>query len=127
MSSTDFHKIIQDHVRLQDNITIVDDIEQFKIDTVKDGVIMVWVNWSIGYLNCKYSIEYLQDKNYQGQIFIIDTDSIQADTRKNIFNSKLHGWGEIFLIKHGQIIESFLGKESSVAFKTYIDKLADTL
>jgi hypothetical protein len=122
----DFHKIIQDHVRLQDNITIVDDIQQLKIGDIKDGVIMVWVNWSIGYLNCKYSIEYLQSKNYQGQIYIVDTDSIQADTRKNIFKSKLNGWGEIFVIKSGQITDSFVGKESFVAFKTYVDKIAGT-
>jgi len=126
MNTTGFHKIVQDHVPLHDNITIVEDVEQFKIDDIENGVIMVWVNWSVGYLNCKYSIECLQDKKYSGQIFIIDIDTIQADFQKTVLKSRLNGWGEIFLIKNGQVIESFLGKESSIAFKTYIDKYADT-
>ena len=119
--------MVQSHIRLQNNISIVDDIGQFKIDIVKDGIIMIWVNWSIGYLNCKYSIQYLQDKKYQGEIYIMDTDSIQADFQKNVLKSKLHGWGEIFVIKDGQVTESFLGKESSIAFRTCIEKLVDTL
>ena len=126
MDNSDFHKTVQKHVRLQNNVTIVDDINQFNIQQVKDGVITIWVNWSIGYLNCKYSIEYLHDKNYQGHIYIIDTDLIQADFQKNVLKSRINGWGEIFVIKNGQVIESFLGKESSVAFKIYLDKHTDS-
>lgn len=85
------------------------------------------MTWSPGFLNCVNAIKLLQDKNYLGQIIIIDNDSVPTDFQKKTFGRvALHGWGEIFEIKDGQVVKEFIGKESSINFKLQQDKYADT-
>ena len=73
-------------------------------------------------MNCIRAIQYLHDQNYQGSIYVIDIDEIiTAESQIHLFGHVLHGWGEVFIIKQGVIVEEFLGKESIAQFKTRCD------
>jgi hypothetical protein len=88
-------------------------------------VLTVWPEWSPhGFINCMLTIQYLYDRNYQGNIYVIDIDDIiAAESQIHLFGHVLHGWGEVFIIKQGVVIEEFLGKESFAQFKARYESL----
>ncbi|KKP52845.1 MAG: hypothetical protein UR43_C0010G0036 [candidate division TM6 bacterium GW2011_GWF2_33_332] len=123
MTLEDLKENIQKYIKLSENISILENIDQLTIDKVADGILTIWVTWSPGFLNCVNAVKLLQDKNYSGQIIIIDNDSVPVDFQKRTFGRvALHGWGEIFEIKDGKIVNEFVGKESAKIFKLQIDK-----
>jgi|GEM_PF-2656555 len=115
---------IQKHIKLSDNISVLESVDQLDIEKIADGILTVWVTWSDGYSNCVHLIKLLQDNYYRGQIIEIDNDSFSSAFQEKTFGRvALHGWGEIFVIKNGQIIKEFTGKESSINFKLYQDMI----
>jgi hypothetical protein len=110
--------------RYLEKTIIVNDIDLFDIKQINEGVLTVWPGWSPnGFINCMRTIQYLHDQNYQGNIYIIDIDDIITAESQNLFGYVLHGWGEVFIIKQGAIIEEFLGKESFAQFKAKYESI----
>jgi hypothetical protein len=127
MGFEDIKKDIHERLQLHDNIIIIENTDQLHIDKIKNGVVTIWVTWSPGFLNCINAIRHLHDKQYQGQIIVIDNDTVSIEFQIKTFGKRLlHGWGEIFFIKNGKVVKEFTGKESSIEFKSIFDKYADT-
>lgn len=105
--------------RFLEKTIIVSDISLFDIRQINEAVLTVWPGWSPqGFMNCIRTIQYLHDQNYQCSIYVIDIDDIiTAESQIHLFGHVLHGWGEVFIIKQGVIVEEFLGKESFAQFK----------
>jgi len=101
------------------NTIFVDQIDLFRLAEIKEGVVIVWANWSgPAIANCIATIHYLDSLNYSGKIYIVDNDDFNTtENNYNLFGKVLHGWGEIFIIKDGVITDEFLGKESFSRFK----------
>ena len=96
------------------NTIIVDQIDSFHLSAIKEGVVIVWANWSgPAMVNCIQTIIYLYSLDYSGKIYIVDNDDFNTPQKNyNLFGKVLHGWGEIFIIKDGLIANEFLGKVS---------------
>lgn len=116
---------IKEHIqtrlgRFLEKTIIVNDIALFNIKQINEGVLTVWPRWSPhGFINCMRMIQYLHEQNYQGRIYVIDIDDIiTAESQIHLFGHVLHGWGEVFMVKQGVIVEEFLGKESFTLFKS---------
>lgn len=123
MHIDELKKHIQQHIKFSDNISLLENVDQLALDKIPNGILIIWVTWSPGFHNCVNAIKLLQDKNYPGQIIIIENESIPTDFQKKIFGRvALHGWGEIFVIKDGLIVKEFTGKESSSNFRIEQDK-----
>ncbi len=123
MSYQDLKNSIESRVQVRDNTAILDSFDQLQIDKIESGILIAWVTWSgPGIINSLNAINYLYGSDYTGQIFIIDIDSINPDLQIDTFGTVLHGWGEIFIIKKGQIAKAFQGKDSSANFIAYLDQ-----
>jgi hypothetical protein len=122
MSFQEFKNHVLDKIDVKENTSIMESSDQLRLDTIENGVLAVWVRWSPGYINCANAINHLYSLDYKGQINIIETDSLSKDFQIKTFGKVLHGWGEIFVIKNGQIEKEFREKESSQSFKTYFEQ-----
>lgn len=105
--------------RFLEKTIIVNNIALFDLKKIDEGVLTVWPGWSPqGFINCMLTIEYLHDRHYQNKIYIINIDDIiTSESQIHLFGHVVHGWGEVFIIKQGVIVEEFLGKESFDQFK----------
>jgi hypothetical protein len=121
MDHEKFKEHVQKRIRLTDKISILESVDQLSMEKITDGVLLIWVVWSVGWVNCVKAIEWLQAEAYGGDIFIINTDTLTRDQVK-IFEPILGGWGEIFVIRDGRIVEGFGGRNSSQGFRAYLDK-----
>jgi hypothetical protein len=115
---------IKEHIqtrlgRYLEKTIIVNDIALFDIKQINESALTVWPGWSPrGFINCIRTIEYLYNQNYKRSIYVIDIDDIiTAESQIHLFGHVVHGWGEVFVVKQGVIVEEFLGKESFVLFK----------
>jgi hypothetical protein len=125
-TSTQIEEKIQSRLgRIQNNTIIVNETVLFDIKQINDGVLTVWPEWSPqGFINCILTIQYLYDRNYRGDIFVINIDDIiTAESQIHLFGHVLHGWGEVFIINQGAITEEFLGKESFAQFKARFETI----
>lgn len=105
---------------LRDNTTIIDNVERIDIKNIVEGVLIVHATWSgQSLMNCIKTVQKLYGIEYNGQIQIIDIESMTPGFQKSVLGELCQGWGEIFVIHQGQISEKFLGKDSFTDFKTY--------
>ena len=103
---------------LRDNTIVIDNSDKLDLKTIQDGVLIVYATWSgPAIVNCTQTIRLLNEKNYSGQIIVIDNDCMTPDFEIKMFGQVCHGWGEIFLIRNGLINEKYFGKDSFSNFK----------
>jgi hypothetical protein len=103
---------------LRDNTIVIDNPEKLDFKNINTGVILIYPNWSgPGIDNCIKAVHFLYEKNYSGQIIILDNDCLTADLMIKLFGQVLHGWGEILVVNNGIVLEKYLNKESFDNFK----------
>ena len=78
------------------------------IDKEVNGIYFMYSSWSHSFLQLKYLIASLQEFP-DISLYIFNTDDLNTEKIKSMFNVYSDGWGETFWIKKGQII-SFLKK-----------------
>ena len=110
-------------IDIRENTIIIDQIDLFHLADIKDGIVTVWAGWSgPAIVNCMQTIRYLYSLNYPGEIYIVDNDDFNAPEKNyNLFGEMLHGWGEIFIVKDGLIVNEFWGKESFGRFRMFFE------
>jgi len=91
--------------------------EELEKTLLGKGILTIWVDWSIGFLNCKKLIQYLEENNSKETVYVINTDLISRENWEKFFGVLLHGWGEIFVFDKGKILSAYTGKESFEEFK----------
>jgi len=109
---------------VQDNTTVITNTDDINVSSIDDGVIIVLAVWSgPAHANCIATIKELYKQNYTGQIFVIDNDCmLDNDFQLVTFGKVCHGWGEIFIVKGGQITQQFRTGDSFKNFKVYYDE-----
>jgi hypothetical protein len=116
-------KHIQTRPGISESTTIIDNCDLVNIATVEKGLLIVYAGWSGKAIkNFKETIKTLDEFDYDGSILMVDNDIMSADFQIEIFGQLCHGWGEIFIINDGQIVQQFLGRDSFQKFKTYYGK-----
>ena len=103
------HDTSTDNISL---IIIIDNPDFVDIKKMMNAVIIAYTNWS-GYSKRNYSecVKLLNEINYKGEIYQLNMNNATEEFQLNTFNRLCEGWGEIFVIKHGNIIESFFGRD----------------
>ena len=105
---------------LRDNTTIIENVD---IKNIVEGVLIVHATWSgQSLMNCIKIVQKLYEIEYNGQIQIIDIESMTPSIQKSFLGKLCQGWGEIFVIRQGQISEKFFGKASFTDFMTYYER-----
>src|SRR4051812_25481960 len=98
---------------LRSNTSVFENSDSLILKEVQEGIILIYSSWSeSGITNCIRTIQLLYEKNYSGRIIILDNDCLSPELQIKIFGQVFHGWGEIFVIKKGIILEKYLNKES---------------
>jgi hypothetical protein len=123
--NTDISNILNKHLgSLQSNTIVITNTENLNVGSIGDGVIIVLAVWSgPAHANCIATIKELYNQNYTGQIFVIDNDCMLDNEFQLVtFGQVCHGWGEIFIVKAGQIIQQFRTRDSFEKFKVYNDE-----
>ncbi len=109
---------------LQNNTTLIENSDHLDFTNIENGVLIVYAVWSgQAQINCKITINFLYERNYKGQILIIDNDCMIPEIQIEKLEIVCQGWGEIFIIHNGKISKKYLGKDSFSTFKTDYDKL----
>lgn len=107
---------------LRDNTSIIENSDNLDFTNIEDGVLVVYADWSgQAIVNCIQTIRTLYEKNYNGQIFIVDTDCMTPAFQIEILGQVCHGWGEIFIIRDGKVRNKYLGKNSFINYKADSD------
>ena len=108
---------------ISDNIIIVENCDLIKIPPIKKGILIIYAAWSEKAIrNFIETINTLETNNYNGDILIVDNDIMMPEFQIQTFGQVCHGWGEIFIINDGQIVQQFFGRDSFQNFKEYFDK-----
>ena len=116
-------KHIQTRINISENTIIIDNCDLVNISTVKKGLLIVYASWSEkAIINFIETIKTLNEYYYDGSILIVDNDVMSPDFQIEIFGQVCHGWGEIFIIDDGRIVQQFLGRDSFQNFKLHFDK-----
>ncbi|MFT3702039.1 MAG: hypothetical protein QM802_06705 [Agriterribacter sp.] len=104
---------------LRDNTIIIDDLSNLQLNTIEKGILIVYAMWSGKAIeNCIRTIRLLYQNSYAGKIIMVDIDTLISDFQVSVLGQVCNGWGEIFTIHNGTIIEKYLGKKSFADFKT---------
>jgi hypothetical protein len=89
------------------------------IQWIDDAFLMVHAVWSGQSCVIKQRfMEWFENNLYEGEVIIVDTDAIDSVIAGTI----CHGYGEIFRIRKGQIVASFVGNNIFEKFKQYVEK-----
>ena len=104
-------------LNLRDNTIIIDNSERLDFRNIQNGVLIVYASWSgQSVISVPRSIQLLYDQNYSGQILVVDNDCMTPDFQIKKLGRVCHGWGEVFVVHNGQIVNKYLGKESFTKF-----------
>jgi hypothetical protein len=63
-----------------------------------------------------HTIHSLAKLNFAGQILLIDHDCMSAQFQVAFLSKVCEGWGEIFVIRYGGIVEHYFGRECARDF-----------
>ena len=109
---------------LNDNTVIIDNSDELGLNKIKDGVLIVSAAWSgQAITNSINAIKILYENDYSGQIIVVDIDCMNPSFQQDLFGAVCQGWGEIFVVHQGQIVEKYLGKDSFTKLKaSYLDR-----
>jgi hypothetical protein len=108
------------------NTMTLNDADNLKLHEITDGIIIVFAAWSGPAISiCKHSVQQLCDQNYAGLLIIIDIDCMEPDFQTTIFGQICQGWGEIFIVKEGKIVNRFIGPRDFEKLKNYINSKFD--
>ena len=108
---------------LQDNTTVIENSNLLDFAHLAVGILAVYATWSgPAIINCTQTIQTLYERNYTGEILLIDMDCMTPEIQIKLFGQVCHDRGEIFIIRNGMISKKYLGKDSFTNYKTDSDK-----
>ena len=115
--------LISQLCEIRKNTEVIETSANLDLTNVENGVLIVYAAWSQQAVNnCVETIQTLYQQNYNVQIIVIDTDCMTADFQIKMLGQVCHGWGEIFVIRKGDIKEKYLGKDSFYKYKDHCDQ-----
>ena len=107
-------------------IRIIENPNSLDISKLKDAIMIAFVEWSSyaisNYSNC---IALLKEQSYSGEILQLNILNASFEFQIKTFKRLCEGRGEIFVVKNGQIVESYFGKDCFTNFELDIKNISD--
>ena len=103
---------------LINNLKIIENSINLEFKGINKGLLIVYCNWSEKAIsNITKTLELIKKVNYFGDILIIDIDKMPPNFQINLLGTVCNGWGELFEIENGKIINKFKGKDCYIDFE----------
>ncbi|MFT3680808.1 MAG: hypothetical protein QM791_11085 [Ferruginibacter sp.] len=103
---------------IRENTVIIDSAEKLQLTSIAEGVVIIYTSWSgPAITNCIEAVALLYKRDYPGRIIIIDADIMASLFQLEQFGEVCNGWGEIFVMNNGSVVNKYSGKSGLSKFK----------